>query len=156
VDDVRENYVHIFTPRNSWGFSGTKSFSKIPHALRCNFINEDEDYQQDERIVYSGAYTAETATEFETMNLEGITDAEHVFKIGKYFLNAAALRPEVFELKSDPESFPCTRGDRVEVVSDVALIGMGCGRISGYDTNIGGQITAIYTDNKIATEAATD
>lgn len=156
VDDVRENYVHIFTPRNSWGFSGTKSFSKIPHALRCNFINEDEDYQQDERVVYSGSYTEETATEYETMNLEGITDAEHVFKIGKYFLNAAALRPEVFELKSDPESFPCTRGDRVEVVSDVALIGMGCGRIRGYDTNIGGQITTIYTDNKIATEAGTD
>ena len=49
VRDVPQTVpVQQFTPRNSTGFSATKVFTDIPHALKVRFINPDANWQQDE------------------------------------------------------------------------------------------------------------
>jgi len=57
VEDIAQTVpIQHFTPRNSWGFVGSKLFPDQPHALKCRFENEDEDYQPDELVVCDDGY----------------------------------------------------------------------------------------------------
>lgn len=58
VQDVPQTQVvQHFSPRNSSGFTGSKSFRKKPHGIRTHFINPANAYQRDERIVYDDGYS---------------------------------------------------------------------------------------------------
>jgi cell wall-associated NlpC family hydrolase len=134
--------VQHFTPRNSRNFSAEKVFADVPHALRVQFINRDAAYQRDERIVLADGYQIDgkdafgnpapglpEATEFETMEMFGVTSADEAWLHGRYNQAVAKLRPEVFKLDVDVEHLICTRGDLVLVSHDVPLFGSGFGRI---------------------------
>ena len=59
VRDVPQTVpVQQFTPRNSTGFSATKVFTDIPHALKVRFINPAANWQQDEVVVCDDGYSA--------------------------------------------------------------------------------------------------
>ena len=149
VEDISTTtIVQHFTPRNSWGFSGSKSFVEIPHGLKLKFFNEHEDYVQDEVIYYHPDYTADTATKFQTYTLMGITDSDQAYTEGRYHMAAMILRPEMFVLQVDVEHIVCTRGDRVKVTHDVPLIGLGFGRLTSA-TNIGGDIYELGLDSEV-------
>ena len=129
VDNEKSVAVQTFTPRNSWGFEGSKSFPDKPHALRCRFVNAAEDYQQDERFVYANGYDETNAEVFEDLDFWGVTDPDQVWRQGRFHYADAELRPETFNLNADIENLRCTRGDRVKLVHDVILIGLGAARI---------------------------
>ena len=58
VQDIPSTtYVQHFTPRNSSGFTGSKAFTRNPHALKVSFVNPEKGYQKDERIVYDDGYS---------------------------------------------------------------------------------------------------
>jgi predicted phage tail protein len=63
VQDIPQGQIiQHFNPRNSSGFSGSKAFRKIPHAVRVNFVNPKPNdgilsYQKDELIVYNDNYS---------------------------------------------------------------------------------------------------
>jgi len=118
-----------FTPRNSWGFKGSKAFLDRPHALKMKFVNSDAGWQPDERIVYDDGYNSGNATKFETIETRGITDSRQVWRAGRYHMAVAQLRPESVEINCDVEHLVCTRGDLVRVSHDVMLIGLGSGRV---------------------------
>lgn len=153
VEDTSQSTpVQHFSPRNSWGFRGQKAFPTLPHAFKCRFMNADEDWAQDERIVYDDGYTSANATRFETLDFMGVTSADQAWKLGRYFIAVARLRPEVFELNVDAEHLVCTRGDLVRLTHDVLSIGSGQGRIKALTTS-GGNITAITFDDIFTMEA---
>ena len=129
MDYYKSAPVQHITPRNSWGFTGAKTFYEYPHALKMKFINAEEDYLEDEIIVYDDGYDSSNATRFETIELWGVTDSDQAWKAGRYHLAVMRLRPEVWTVNMDVENLICQRGDRVYVNHDVPMIGLGFARI---------------------------
>lgn len=121
--------VQLFTPRNSWDFSGNKRFVNFPHALKIRFNSEDSDYQEDEMIVYDDGFNAGNATEFEVMELPGVTDSDQAWKVGRYTIASIRLRPEIYTFYTDFEHIVAQRGDHILVTHDIPLWGTGFGRI---------------------------
>lgn len=126
--------VQMFTPRNSWGFSGSRAFIKQPHGLKVKFKDRAGDWEDSERIVYADGYSepgggGATASELETLTLFGVTSKDQVWKDGRYNLAVARLRPETFVWNADIENLVCLRGDVVRHQHDAVLLGLGAGRI---------------------------
>lgn len=123
-DDVKTTAVAMFTPANSYGLRKTRAFPQQPHAIRVNFINPDADWQQDQRIVYADGYTAANATIYETLDYRGVTNSAQAYKLARYHMAAALLRPVKFSLNVDWINLVCNRGDLVYLNYDVALYGI--------------------------------
>lgn len=148
-DRPADPIMQHFTPRNSWGFQGQKSYAQQPHGWRISFINEDNGFTADERIVYDDGYSAANATLFEGLpgNLPGVTDPDLIWKHGRFQIAQARLRPENVSLNSGWENLICTRGDRVAVTHDVLLIGLASGRVN----SVAGQVVTF--DETVTVEA---
>lgn len=138
-DKEQATPVQHITPKNSWGYGGSRTFPDLPHALRIEFVNKDADYQVDERIVYADGYDETNANKFEVMSLLGCTSESLAWREGRYHLAIGKLRPEEHRVTMDIENLRCTLGDRVQLSHDVISVGRGQGRIdelvtSGADT----------------------
>lgn len=143
-DQPDASIVQHFTPRNSWGFQGQRAYAQQPHGWRVSFINEDNGYTQDERIVYDDGYSSSNATLFEGIQFPGVTDPDLIWKHGRFHIAQSRLRPEKITLNVGWEHLVCTRGDRVRVTHDVMLIGLNSGRvksISGQDVTFDEEVT---------------
>jgi len=152
VEDVEQaTPIQHFTPRNSWGFSSDKRFVDMPHGFRCLFPNEDKDYVEDERIVYDDGYHSGNATDFEMLQLPGVTDKDAVWKHGRYHIAAARLRPETYSWYADVENIVCTRGDLVRVSHDVPLWGVAWGRVKEIQVD-NGNTTGVTMDEEMPME----
>jgi len=133
--------VQLFTSANSWGFKGSKVFTKQPHALKCTFINPLEEWQAIDHIVYNDGYNevgvtgpevctidgqtvdCTAATYFENITMPLITRSSQAFRDGRYYMAQGKLRPETFTISTDIESLICERGDLIKVQHDVASAG---------------------------------
>ena len=138
-DDPNAPIVQHFTPRNSKGFSGTRSYPTTPHAFRARFVNQAIGYVQDERIVYDDGYTAANATLFEQIEFPGQTNPNNVWRHGRFHIAQARLRPEIYTLNVDIEHIVATRGDRVRVTHDVPEWGLASGRVK----SVAGQVLTL-------------
>ncbi|MFQ5954021.1 MAG: host specificity factor TipJ family phage tail protein [Kiloniellales bacterium] len=152
-DDPDAVTVQAFTPKNSHGFKASRTYPKLPHALRVRFVNEDVDWQEDEITVYDDGFTALNATRFETLELWGVTREPQAWREGRYRLAEGRLRPEVVEFQADIEHLVCQRGDKVQMTHDVMLWGLASGRIKSLTTDGGGNVTAITLDETVTMEA---
>jgi hypothetical protein len=121
--------VQHISPRNSYGYSGSKPFIDYPDALKVNFINAARGFQEDEVIVYFDGYDATNATKFEALDLPGCTSATQAWREARYYMAVARLRPEEHSVSMDIEALRCTAGDLVQFSHDVISIGLGAGRI---------------------------
>lgn len=135
--------VQHFTPRTSWGFTGRKFLDREIHAFRVRVVSERKDWAIDEVLVYADGYDASNATEIETLSLPGIVldadgdDQGNAYRLARYHLAVAKLRPEEFYFYSDLDHIPCQMGDKVRIVHDVPLFGVGSGRVkSASETQI--------------------
>jgi hypothetical protein len=149
IDDTKSVVAQWFSARNAYNFSGGRTFTKFPHALRCKFLNKDAKYEPDTRIVYDDGYDSTNAFRFESVELLGVTDKDHAWKIGRYLIAAARLRSEKFQFTTDWEGLACTRGDKIKLAHDVAQIGQVQARIVSLTTNGGGDITAVTLDDTV-------
>lgn len=134
-----------FTPRNiiKNSFQSSVVIIERPQAYRCPFVNEDMQYQQDERIVLTDGYQIDdldawgvshpeypAASIFEQLDLPGVTDAELIFRHARYQDAVARLRGfESPQFGTDIEWLVATRGDRVKLAHDVMLAGLSWGRV---------------------------
>lgn len=149
VEDVPQTVpIQHFTPRNSWGFVGTKLFAEAWQGLRVRYVDPDRDWQQSEVVVYADGYTEANATRVDTLDLFGVTRRAQALREGRYHLAAATLRPELYELNCDVENLLCTRGDLVRVTHDVPLWGSGWGRVKSL-TMAGPDVAAIVLDELV-------
>ncbi|MGB0661334.1 MAG: host specificity factor TipJ family phage tail protein [Mangrovicoccus sp.] len=150
--------IQQFTPRNSWGFQGEIIFPKEIHGFRVRCVSERLDWQQDEIVVYADGYHASNATEFETLDLRGVVISEsdttggNAWRLGRYHLAQAILRPESFEWQCDIDHLRVNMGDKVRLVHDVPLIGVGAGRIRQLEINADGTLARLVLDELISAE----
>ena len=170
-DKVQNVPVQLFTPRNSRGFKGRRSFPDPPHGLRIRFLNREVGYQSDERIVLDDGYVypdkygvlrdafgversdLPVASNFESIELFGVVDPAVVWKHGRYYIAVAKLRPETFEISTDFETLVCRRGDRVELTHDVPLLGQGFGRVRDLVLDSAGNTAIMRVDAPVEMEA---
>lgn len=155
VRDVEQvTPVQHITPRNSWNYSGTKTFVDPPHALKIRFVNEDAGYQDDERIVYDDGYDENNATKFEMLEFFGATRSSQVWREGRYHIAVGRLRPEQHRVMMDIEAIRCTLGDLVQFSHDVISVGLGYGRIkSVIDDTV--NVTGLVLDSAVPMQPAT-
>lgn len=142
--------VQHFTPRNSWGFRGKRTFRRLPHAYRVKFKNQDRGWRDDEITVYADGYDVHNATLFEELEFPGQTDHALNWKHGRYHDAQVRLRPGEYHLSVDIEHLICTRGDRVRVTHDVPGWGVGSARV------LGTQADTVYLDDVVTMLAGQD
>jgi hypothetical protein len=175
VFDVTQSVaVQHFTPKNSWDYKGSKSFSDLPHGLKVRFKNGSAtvpDAVPDEWIVLDDGYSWDyadgrgrvdafgnpsslpLAEKFEVLELFGIIDKDIAWKEGRYHIATARLRPEIHEISTDIENLVCTVGDLVRLAHDVPLFGLGWGRIKAVAVDGSGQATGVTLDELFIIEA---
>ncbi len=153
VRDVEQTVpVQIFTPRNSWGFKGRKTFVQQPHAFRVRYVEPAKEWEQEELFVFADGENEETATRFEELELLGVTRRDQAWREGRYHMAVAAHRPESFELFIDVENIVCTRGDLVEVAHDVPRLGGEWTRVTAIGLS-GSDVDSLTFDEPVVMEA---
>lgn len=151
IRDVQQTVpVQMFTPANSSGFSYSRSFLDLPHALRVNFTNPEANYQADVVVVYADGYSADgsggttKATRFEQLDAKQVVDPAAAWRLGKYHLSVAYNRPTQYNWTADIEQLVCERGDMVTNAHDITGWGVAWGRIkavAGAVVTIDGPVT---------------
>lgn len=130
VRDIAQSVpVQMFTPANSWGFSYSRTFADLPHALRVSFTNPEASYQQDVRVVYADGFNASNATRFESLDLRMVIDPDAAWRLGRYHLAVIYNRPNQYTFQADIEHMVCERGDLVHVAHDITGWGVAWGRV---------------------------
>lgn len=153
--------VQQFSPRNSYGFEASLTFPKEIHGFRVRFVSEALDWQQDEMVVYADGYDATTATELETLELRAVvltkeeTSGGNVWRLGRYHLAQVTLRPEEFSWGADIDHLRVQMGDKVRLVHDVPMVGVGWGRIKALELTGQDDIVAVLLDEDVSVVAGT-
>lgn len=156
IDNERPIITGLVTPRNSWDYSGSISYPDIPHALRIEFRNSEKGYETDERIVYADGYNETNATLFERLQFESCTDYDLAYWYGKRYFATALLQPETHTFKMDFENLTFNRGDRIQLVNDVILVGVGQGRITTLNTDSSGNVLGFTIDDVLTIPQVTN
>lgn len=130
IDNERPIVKGIITPRNSWNYKGNINYPEIPHGLRIEFRNSEKGYETDERIVFADGYDENNATLYERLQFPSCTNANLAYWYGRRYFATALLQPEVHSFNMDFENLTFNRGDRITLVNDVILVGVGQGRIT--------------------------
>jgi len=156
IDDTQLVSHHVFSPRNSYGMTTSKNYPNKVHAWRIRYINEAEDYVNDETVWYnykSGStgirYNSNTAINYESLELQGITNFDQVNHVARYYAAVLALQPETMEFSVDAEQLVVLPGDRVEYAHDALLISLGAFRITNITTlfiTLDGEVALGSTD----------
>jgi hypothetical protein len=136
IDKLKTVPVQIFTPRNSWGFSSTRTYSDSPHALKIRYIDPYKNWDISEAVVYDNGYDEDTATEFDELSSFACTNFEQAWRFGRYMLAQARLRKENITINVDFEHLVCTRGDFVQITQDVMRVGGRPARVKSVIGNV--------------------
>lgn len=148
-----------FTPAEARNFTGQRVFTRTPHALRVRFINPTANWEPDEIIVLDDGYSWRgkdargnassdpEPTTFEVLDLQQACYAQQAWQLGRHHFAQAKFRPSTYSWETDIAGLGCTRGDVVDVTSDVTEWGYGAGRVVAVDG------TTVVLQSEIETEA---
>ena len=114
-----EGPSQILTPRNARNFNFTRTFAASVHALRMPFTNADDDYRDDEIIVYAERQSAVTATLIEDVPSPGVLHVDQIHGYGKYLLAQMASRTLIATCDMDIEFETVKLGDYVRLAHPV-------------------------------------
>jgi hypothetical protein len=123
IDEEKDIPVQHFTPRNSWGFSSSRTYIDNPQAVKVKFVDPDNEWQVRERIVYNDGFDENNTNEFDLLESFGCISAAQAYRYGRYMIAQGILRQEKISISVDMENLICTRGDLVRFTHDVMKVG---------------------------------
>jgi hypothetical protein len=135
IDQAQTTPRQLFTPANSWGFSGNRTYSDRPNAIRVKYVEPNMNWQLNEIVVYDDGYSAENAERFEDLSTFGITYGGNAWRYGRYMLAQGLHRSEQFTINVDVENLAVQRGDLVAISHDVPKIGGVAARVVSLNGN---------------------
>ena len=140
VDKPRDEMVQIFTMDLINNLEWELDFPEYPHAIKAKFRNRDADWEADERTVYLEnedgiLYDISTATEFETIDYVGCSDADMAYNLSRFFGVVPRHRPIRYQFDIDAAHICSERGDLVGLNYDVSFDGLGSGVIVSVTDN---------------------
>lgn len=118
IDRPQTRVVDHLTPRNSWAFRATRSYTRPPDAFRVRFNDAAADYAPRERLIRWPGQTGEIVLT-EELDLPGKTSADEVWREARRRMLEAIHRPDVFEAMQDGPVRVATRGDQIALSQDV-------------------------------------
>lgn len=153
VIDRPKDPVTLITQRNAAGFSFSKPFGRLPHALRVNLSDEDRDYEVREVIVYADGFNSDgsggliEASRFESITYQGLTSEVLVRRRAQRDMRFARYRSRLINFSVDIEHLAYTLGDLVLLETDILGQIGGRGRVKSIATG-GGLITGLVLDEQ--------
>lgn len=138
IDKLKTTPIQVFTPRNSYGFSSSKVFSKEPNSIKVKYIDPSLNWKATELEVFDDGYTALNTVTTDEMLSFAVTNHEQAWRFGRYLLAQNRLRKETITISVDFENLVCTRGDYVQITQDVMKVGGSPARVKSV---IGNRIT---------------
>lgn len=123
-DAPQDEIVQQFNDRNIWNFKSTRKFGKLPHGLRIRFQDEENDFEEDEMVVYGDGYDATNATLFENLPFDGITKTQALWSLGRHAWAQLKQRPWDYSWQTSMEYIICRRGRLASVATSVIKIGL--------------------------------
>jgi hypothetical protein len=152
IDQAQSVPRQLLTPVNSWNFSGNRTYSDRPNALRVKYVEPELNWQMNEILVYDDGFNVNNARTFEDLATFGITDGARAWRFGRYMLAQGLQRSETFSISVDVENLAVQRGDLVRVAHDVPKIG-GLGArvvdVYGNQVKVSEEVTVTLTDYTI-------
>lgn len=155
VQDIeRDSFVQLFTPRNSWDYQETISFTEIPDAMAVSFDNKEVGYAQDELMLYNTPtfQELEEPQEISDVKTWGVTDKDQAKRLGIYKYAVTRNRPIITTFKCDIEYMLCSKGDWIKYAGDVALAGIKQGRITAIQRDINNKVVSFESDEILPME----
>lgn len=136
VDREQTIPAQLFTPRNTWEYEGERTFPEVPHALRCEFLNEQKGYARDERIVYADGHSVATATDYQALEFYGVTNPTQIWRMAREYLATMVHRSITHSFSVDLENLVVRKGQLFHFAHDVVMIGVGAGRIVSLELDL--------------------
>ncbi|WP_421357793.1 TipJ family phage tail tip protein [Agrobacterium rosae] len=119
VDRPDKLLVDHISPRNSYDFRVARSYVEPPDGFRVSFLDATNDYKAAERIVpWPGKETSDLLL-LEELELPGKVDPNEIYRESRRRMYEATYRPDVYTVSQDGPIHVATRGDRVNLSSDV-------------------------------------
>lgn len=149
-DEPDQTPIQVITPANCNSFSASKSFNKRVHGVKVQYTDKSS-WETNYVIVYNTGYSLDgsggtiAASEFITLDVEGITDIEQAKKYGRYHLAAITLRPETYMANMDIENIRIETGDCVYIAYDTINVGEIYGTVKGINRNGSNEVVYIET-----------
>lgn len=154
-DVSSEAPVQVLSPRIYRSLTIERSFDPVPHALRAQFQDEDNDFNQAETIVYNtaGGYSSLNATLFQALTYDLLADETLVAARADFDLKQLIYRKNRYIVEADWSHLVAERGALVGLLTDELDATTGTAVITGI-LKTGGNIVALYLDAPVSTPAS--
>lgn len=138
----------ILTPRIIRNVTIDSEFAALPHALRCEFLDETNDYKANEIIVYRPPYDVNTATLFQAIKYDHFTSPALVTSRGTFDVRQMVYRKRRYSGDMDWIHLVSPRGTLVGLLIEELETAMTSALISAVITS-GANITGLLLDAKV-------
>lgn len=138
IDTIKTIVVAHITPRNSWGFEWSRTYSRLPDAFRVKFLDETYNYKEAERIVPLPSFSGGDPDIIQDLELQGYTNPVQVYREARRRGYELLNRPDTYTVYQDWEHLCATRGDLVMLSHDVLNRVLEQGRIKEVVSSGGG------------------
>ena len=127
IDKPRDTPVMVLNNQNVISATNSKSFADLPDGFKIKFINEMT-WQTDEMKVLRDGVDEDTPNlTYESIELLFQTDADQIWKNGRYLLANKQLRNEVWNRKVSVDGNLIDIGSLIELQDDTISVGIGDG-----------------------------
>lgn len=152
-----EEIMQMLTPMNSRDLGTTKEFPKMPHAIRAEIFDENEEYGlRDDIVAYAPGFDVATAVVYESIRYDGITDPDKVLARAQFDINQLYLRSARYVRDVHKEGFLTPRGSLIGLADEVIEQTQRYSIIKTVQTS-GGNVTGLTLETRVdLTEAYLD
>jgi hypothetical protein len=165
VPDYEPIAAAPFAPTEVKDFTLSRTFSRIPHALRVKFRNPMAGWQDDEIIVLDDGYSYRGVdargvasalpepTIFEELNLQATMLPQQAWRMARMHFAQAKFSGGSYSWQSDIAALKLTKGSACTVAHEVPQWGAGFARVVSYAEGAPVGVATLVLDAEIESEA---